>query len=340
MYIPRIKIPTGYSSVLDVTDTQTAIIVTSNTLGEEMCMKLDLSQVVSPILTQTGSGYQDDLFGTEKPVEFDAPSTGEKKIQILHDNCKWRREYLTKRNFSIGTGVYSVLECAIRREETIDNTHSILINNATWEKVICTQNRNLAYLKGEIQKIVAALNKTQNKLIDCFPKLMPYFSNDCCMISSQELEDRYPNCDPPEREYLFGKKCGIMFCVIGIGYPLRSGHPHGYRTPDYDDWNLNYDLLVYYPPLDQVIEIGGGGIRVGANELRKQLNESSIQICTDTPYHKKILSGEMLLTVGGAMGLNRITMILTNKCHIGEVKPSIWDSDTIATCERSGVELL
>lgn len=332
--------PANYCPVLSFEETNEAINIIRIEFEKRLCKYLNLKKVISPIVVEASSGFQDDLSGIERPVEFDCPAL-EKDIQILQDNCKWRRLCLSQHHYLPGHGILSSLDTAIRRDEAlVDNIHSIVVNNITWERVIETSDRNLSYLKGEILKCIFALCETQEVIKKEYPLLNTYFDENVSFVTCQELEDMYSSSLPSEREYLYVKDCNGIVCLLQIGGRLKSGVIHGFRSPDYDDWTLNFDILVYYPLIDKVIEIGGGGIRVTGEELKFQVQEVGWNKKIDTPYHKAILNNEFIPTVGGAFGGDRIAMILTNKCHIGEVRPSVWDSNTILECIEKGIPLM
>ena len=336
----RTYIPDNYSSVLNIHDTQAALHLIRSSFRTQLCQQLNLTPVIAPTIIEVGLGLQDNLSGNERPVEFDAPPTGGKIIQVLQDNCKWRRTYLSKHHFVSGAGIYASLDAGIRRDEAyLDNTHSLIINNDTWEISISENDRNLTYMKECVSKAVHALFLTQQYICTLFPTLQPYISDNVQFVSAQELENMYPHLSSDERETEFAKLHKTI-CVTNIGYPLESGKPHGIRSPDYDDWNLDFDILVYYPPLQKAIEIGGGGIRVTAEELLKQMHHMGWDNNLKSPYHRSILDGSLLPTIGGAFGGDRICMVLTGKVHIGEVRPSVWDNHTLEVCKRNNIDLM
>ena len=323
----RKEINMKYRPVVDFMSTNDIIIELEELWMKKMSMALNLRRVISPSLIEVGSGLQDNLNG-EKPVEFYS-SAVDKTIQVLQDDCKWRRMFLSNHSFGIGNGILCTLNTAIRKEESVcDNIHSILINNLTWEIVIDEAQRNMTLIENLITKILSVLCDLQDFVQNQYPELKAYISREVSFVSASELEELYPDLSPDERECKYGKEHSSTFCVTQIGYPLKSGLPHGKRTPDYDDWNLNFDILVYYPPLGKSIEIGGGGIRVMKEQLSKQIAFSKWTGNIDTPYHSAILHNKLSPTIGGALGKARIEMILLNKLHIGEVAHSIWDKKT------------
>ncbi len=333
------NISKDYTPLLNVLETNKATIFIRNLFKQYLCKKLHLTEIVSPSIIESGNGFQDDLNGIERPVKFDIPFFN-KQGEILQDNCKWRRAFLSKNNFPSHTGIYATLDCGLRRDESIlDNTHSIIINNATWEIVIDEKDRTIKFLQNTVKKIMKQLYLVQEKLNKEYPKLKKFFTESITFLTSQELENLYPNLSPSERETEWTKTNKNNLCVMKIGYPLNSGKPHDKRSPDYDDWELNFDILVYYSILDKAIEIGGGGIRVTKDELIKQCNNVNYKVNLKTNYHQSILNDLYKKTMGGAFGGDRICMIMLNKCHIGEIRPSIWDNDTISKFKNIGIDL-
>ncbi len=330
-------VPDNYRNILSLDETQDSIEFIKKNLEANLCDKLNLQKVVSPIIIECGLGMQDELNGTERPVQFDISSIN-KQAQILQDNCKWRRLYLSNSEVK-SDGIFSILEAGIRRDEgTLDNIHSTVINNMTWEKRIAMENRNIKYLQTIIRNIAKCIYKVELQLLKQYPNLSQIVDDNINFITTQELEDLYPNLTPEERETEYGKTHKGIFCILKIGYPLKSGIPHGKRSPDYDDWNLDFDILVYYDVLDRAVEIGGGGIRVTKEELIKQMDFLKWDI--NNQYCQSIIEGTLIPTVGGALGTDRICMVLLNKCHIGEVRPSIWDNETYDICQKRNVKIL
>ncbi len=330
-------IPDNYRNILNLDETQDSIEFIKKNLEDNLCSKLRLQRVVSPIIIECGLGMQDELNGTERPVQFDISSIN-KQVQILQDNCKWRRLYLSNSEVK-SDGIFSILEAGVRRDEgTLDNIHSAVINNMTWERRIAIENRNIEYLESVIRNIAKSLYKVEQRLLNHYPNLSQVFDENINFITSQELEDLYPNLTPEERENEYGRTHKGIYCILKIGYPLKSGIPHGKRSPDYDDWDLNFDILVYYDVLDRAVEIGGGAIRVTKEELLKQMNFLHWDI--NNQYCKSIIDGTLVPTIGGALGTDRICMVLLNKCHIGEIRPSVWDDKTYEICQKKKVKLL
>ena len=331
-------IPEGYRSCLDLYQTQNAISLIKRTFQDTLSTILSLKRVSAPLFVQPGVGLNDNLNGIERPVTFDIPFTGG-NAEIVQSLAKWKRYALYKYQFFPGNGLYTDMN-AIRRDEELDNLHSIYVDQWDWEKVITRENRNEELLRDVVTKIVRCVCFTGDVVKAKYPELvMPEFTRDVTFVRSQELLDMYPDKDPQIREYLFTKEHGTVF-VEQVGGKLSDGKPHDKRSPDYDDWSLNGDILFYYPLLDCVMEISSMGIRVDAESLRTQLEISG---CTDRAglmYHRMVSDGTLPLTIGGGIGQSRLCMLLLNKAHIGEVQASVWDENTLKMCEDAGVILL
>ena len=337
MYMNKIYIPQGYKPVLDAYDTQRAIAYIKQTFQEEFSSALNLKRVSAPLFVTEDSGLNDNLNGHQRAVTFDVPAVGT-DAQVVHSLAKWKRLALKRYHFGIGGGLYTDMN-AIRREEELDNIHSIYVDQWDWEKIITPENRNLDYLKLIVRAIVRAICNTNDRLHVRYPQLRTELSPDVVFITSQELEDMYPELTGSEREREF-VRVHKTACIMQIGRKLRSGKPHDDRAPDYDDWNLNCDIFFWDAVLDRALEISSMGIRVDAQALDRQLSESGCDDRRDLPFHKMLLAGELPLTIGGGIGQSRLSMLMMGCCHIGEVQSSIWDSETIAACEAAGVPLL
>jgi len=333
----RIKLPEGYKSRLDAYQTQRAIEFIKRTFQRELSHALNLKRVSAPLFVEESSGLNDDLNGCERPVSFDIPAVGTNG-QVVHSLAKWKRLALKRYGFSEGEGLYTDMN-AIRRDEELDNLHSIYVDQWDWEKVITPETRNLTYLKRTVNAIVDAICETSDMLSAAFPQLEPELSNNVSFITTQELEDRYPDLTPSERENAYLKEHHTAF-IMQIGGKLRSGRKHDGRAPDYDDWSLNGDLFFYDKVLDRAMEISSMGIRVDPETLDKQLTEAGCDERRTLPFHSMLLSGELPLSVGGGIGQSRLCMLLMGCAHIGEVQSSIWDAETVAECEKHGVRLL
>lgn len=333
------RIPEGYKSALSIYDTQKAISLLKRLFIDRLAGKLNLYRVSAPLFVQSNLGMNDDLNGVERPVSFDIANT-DKEAQVVHSLAKWKRMALKRYEFFPGKGIYTDMN-AIRRDEEMDNLHSIYVDQWDWEKVIEEENRNLDFLKTQVDKIVAAICDTQDTLHSLYPQLAlgGKVQRKVTYLSAQDLEDIYPTLSPKERENAAAKEYGTVF-ISAIGGVLQSGTVHDGRAPDYDDWSLNGDILVWYEPLNCAIEISSMGIRVNEASLAKQLAIAGCEDRKGLLYHKMLLNGELPLTIGGGIGQSRISMILLNKVHIGEVQVSIWDDQTTEACEKAGVMLL
>ncbi len=333
----QIYIPEGYRPVLDEYDTQRAIAYIKQTFQTEFSEALNLKRVSAPLFVTQASGLNDNLNGYERPVSFDVPAVGA-DVQVVHSLAKWKRLALKQYNFSIGNGLYTDMN-AIRRDEELDNIHSIYVDQWDWEKIITRENRNLDYLKLIVRAIVRAICNTNDRLHVRFPQLRVELSPDVAFVTSQELEDLYPDLDGHGREYAF-VKAHKTACIIGIGGKLRSGKPHDGRAPDYDDWNLNCDIFFWDDVLDRPLEISSMGIRVDAEALDRQLTEAGCDDRRALPFHQMLLKDELPLTIGGGIGQSRLSMLMMGCAHIGEVQSSVWDAETLNTCRQAGVRLL
>ena len=332
-----VYIPQGYQPILNEYDTQRAIAYIKQTFQEEFSSALNLKRVSAPLFVAEDSGLNDDLNGFERPVGFDVPAVGS-SVVVVHSLAKWKRLALKRYRFSVGNGLYTDMN-AIRRDEELDNIHSIYVDQWDWEKIITKENRNLDYLKLIVKSIVRAICNTNDRLHVRFPQLRVNLSPDVSFITTQELEDLYPDLNDHQRENAYVKEHPTA-CIMQIGGKLRSGKPHGGRAPDYDDWNLNCDIFFWNEVLGQALEISSMGIRVDEEALERQLVLSGCESRRELPFHKMLLAGELPLTIGGGIGQSRLSMLMMGCAHIGEVQSSVWDHDTIEACEKAGVRLL
>ncbi len=333
----RIYIPEGYRPALDAYDTQRAIAYIKENFQQEFAAALNLKRVSAPLFVTKDSGLNDDLNGYERAVGFDVPAVG-MDAQVVHSLAKWKRLALKRYHFSIGNGLYTDMN-AIRRDEVLDNIHSVYVDQWDWEKIITRENRNLEYLKLIVRAIVRAICDTNDRLHVRFPQLRVELSRDVAFITSQELEDLYPELDGHGRERAF-VKAHPTACILQIGRKLRSGKPHDGRAPDYDDWNLNCDIFFWDEVLDRPLEISSMGIRVDEAAMDRQLRESGCDDRRELPFHKMLLNGKLPLTIGGGIGQSRLSMLMMGCAHIGEVQSSIWDRETVEACEKAGIPLL
>ncbi len=330
-------IPQGYKSVLNLYETQEAIQTIKKLFQGNLSHALNLKRVSAPLFVDSGSGLNDNLNGVERPVAFDVFETGD-EAEVVQSLAKWKRLALKRYAFPVGTGLYTDMN-AIRRDETLDNLHSIYVDQWDWEKVIREEDRTMQTLKDTMERIVSAICVTLDMLRWTYPQLPVRLDRNVSFITSQELEDLYPNLTPKEREYRY-VRAHPTSCILQIGVPLRSGKPHDGRAPDYDDWTLNGDIMFYHEVLDCALEISSMGIRVSPASLDEQLTVAHADDRRALPFHQMLLNNELPLTMGGGIGQSRLCMLLLNKAHIGEVQSSYWDPDTRRICQEAGVTLL
>ena len=330
-------IPKGYQSALGMYDTQTAIGLLKRTFEERLCLALNLKRVSAPLFVDPTTGLNDDLSGVERAVQFDLKETGKNAV-VVHSLAKWKRMALAVYGFSEGEGLYTDMN-AIRRDEEMDNLHSVYTDQWDWEKIITRETRNLDYLKKVVQGIVGAICDTLDYLKCRYPQLSVELVRTVKFITSQELEDLYPNMTGKERENAITKEYKTVF-LMQIGDKLKSGKPHDNRAPDYDDWTLNGDILFWNDVLGCAFEISSMGIRVDEQSLGEQLTKANANERRNFPFHKALLAGELPLTMGGGIGQSRLSMLLLNKAHIGEVQVSLWDEETKRVCKENGIVLL
>ena len=330
-------LPERYQPALGLYETQKAIGLIKNIFQVKLCAALHLKRVTAPLFVDPATGLNDDLNGVERPVGFDIPAVGIEG-QVVHSLAKWKRLALHDYNFFVGNGLVADMN-AIRRDEELDNLHSIYVDQWDWEKVIDESTRNEAYLKDTVRRIVSAICGTLDELKWQFSSLDTDLCRDVFFLTAQELEDMYPQLTPKEREGVITKKHRTVF-IQQIGGKLKSGKPHDGRAPDYDDWSLNGDLLFWHEPLECALEISSMGIRVDPESLDKQLTEAGCDNRRKLPFHKMLLNGELPLTIGGGIGQSRLCMLLLGKAHIGEVQASLWDEETKRLCKEAGIVLL
>ncbi len=333
----KVTIPKNYRSSLGLYDTQTAIGLLKRTFEERLCLALNLKRVSAPLFVDPTTGLNDDLSGKERPVRFDLKETGKDAV-VVHSLAKWKRMALAIYGFSAGEGLYTDMN-AIRRDEEMDNLHSVYTDQWDWEKIITRETRNLDYLKKVVQGIVGAICDTLDFLKCRYPQIDVELCRAVSFITSQELEDLYPDLDGKGRENAYVKEHKTAF-IMQIGDVLKSGKPHDGRAPDYDDWKLNGDILFWDDVLDCAMEISSMGIRVDQNSLSAQLRKAGVEERKNLPFHKALLEGKLPLTIGGGIGQSRLSMLLLGKAHIGEVQVSLWDEETKALCKQNGIVLL
>lgn len=330
-------IPEGYKSLLGVYDTQKAIGLLKRLFEDQLAAKLNLFRVSAPLFLEEASGLNDNLNGYERPVLFDIPQAG-KEAQVVQSLAKWKRMALYRYGFKADEGLYTDMN-AIRRDDDMDNIHSVFVDQWDWERVITKEERNLGFLKMIVQRIVDAVIDTHNQIKRAFPALTRTLDREIFYITAQELEDKYPRLSPKEREYAVSREHHTVF-LMQIGGALKSGIRHDGRAPDYDDWTLNGDLLFWNDLLNAPLELSSIGIRVDAESLKRQLELSSAQERMKYEYHRLVSEGVLPLTIGGGIGQSRICMLLLEKLHIGEVQASYWGKDVLAACKAGGVDIL
>jgi len=333
----KLTVPDNYKSFLSIYETQTAIGVIKRIFEENLTQNLNLKRVSAPLFVEPQSGLNDDLNGIERPVEFDIKETG-KTAQIVHSLAKWKRMALHKYGFPAGEGIYTDMN-AIRRDEEMDNLHSIYVDQWDWEKVITREARNIDLLKMTVIAIVNAICDTEKKINETYPALKTNLSRNVKFITTQQLEDMYPQMSPKERENTYLEEHKTAF-IMQIGDVLKSGNKHDGRAPDYDDWTLNGDIFFWNDILNCAIEVSSMGIRVDEKSLDSQLSKANCDARRSLPFHKALLAGELPLTMGGGIGQSRLCMLLLEKAHVGEVQVSVWDEETIKGCEAAGIKLL
>ena len=333
----KVIVPEGYRPVLGSYDLQRAIALTKDIFQAEFTQNLQLKRVSAPLFVKSSSGLNDDLSGKERAVAFDIPAIGD-YAQVVHSLAKWKRLALDKYGFAVHEGLYTDMN-AIRRDEALDNIHSIYVDQWDWERIITKEDRTVAYLKETVQSIVDVICDASDALKKAFPQICVELCRQVSFITSQELEDLYPDNTPEQREYLYAKEHKTIF-VMQIGDKLRSGSSHGNRAPDYDDWTLNGDIIFWNDLLGIAFEISSMGIRVDPAALDSQLTKAGCDHRRELPFHKMLLNNELPLTIGGGIGQSRLCMLLIGCAHIGEVQTSLWDDETLQICKEHGIPLL
>lgn len=334
----RLIIPKNYESELDLHDTQIAIKTIKDFFQGLLAQRLRLARVSAPLFVDPMDGLNDNLNGYERPVSFGIKEQDDKPAEVVHSLAKWKRYALKKYGFTLGEGIYTDMN-AIRRDEDTDNIHSIFVDQWDWEKVISKEDRNLEYLKETVRTIYKCLRKTEQFMAIQYDYIDLILPKEIFFITTQELEDMYPDKTGKEREYLISKEKGAV-CLMQIGDKLASGEPHDGRAPDYDDWALNADIIVYYPVLDISLELSSMGIRVDRKALMEQLEKANCLERAQLPFHKAVLKDELPYTIGGGIGQSRMCMFFLRKAHIGEVQSSLWPADVVEECEVNGIKLL
>lgn len=339
--------PTGYKALLDTKQTEQAIKQIKDFFQENLSTELRLSRVTAPLFVLQGLGINDDLNGVERPVTFPIKDLGDAKAEVVHSLAKWKRLTLAEYHIEPGYGIYTDMN-AIRADEELDNLHSLYVDQWDWEAVITREERTLSYLKNVVERIYAAILRTEYLTCETYKEIKPFLPRKIHFIHSEELLQMYPNLSPKEREDAICKKYGAVF-IIGIGGKLSDGKKHDGRAPDYDDWStvaedgragLNGDILIWYPVLERSFELSSMGIRVDQEALLRQLKLEGKEDRKQLFFHRQLLDGRLPLSIGGGIGQSRLCMVILHKAHIGEIQASIWPDDMRAECAQLGMPLI
>ncbi|MBS1006116.1 aspartate--ammonia ligase [Levilactobacillus brevis] len=331
-------IPDSYDPKLSVKDTQRAIRYIRETFQDEFGAQLNLSRLSAPMFVEKSTGLNDNLNGIEQPVSFTMQDMGDSQIEIVHSLAKWKRVALKRYGFNLHEGLYTNMN-AIRKDEDLDNFHSVYVDQWDWEKVITKEERTLDTLKQTVRQIFKVIKHMEHEVWYKFPEAVHHLPDEIHFITTQELEDRFPDLTPRERENAITQELGCVF-LMQIGGALKSGKRHDGRAPDYDDWQLNGDILFWYEPLKQAIEISSMGIRVDAESMQRQLKIADAEDRLSLPYHQMVLHEEVPFTIGGGIGQSRLCMLLLGKAHVGEVQAALWPQAMIDQCEAANIHLL
>jgi aspartate--ammonia ligase len=331
-------IPEGYKPLLNIRQTEHAIKKIKDFFENALSRELNLTRVSAPLFVLTGTGLNDNLNGIERPVSFNIRDMGEKEVEIIHSLAKWKRIALHRYGFEVGEGLYADMN-AIRRDEVLDNIHSIYVDQWDWEKIITKEERTLKTLVDTVEKIYKVFKETEEAITQLYPILRRFLPDKIAFITTQELEDSFPLLAPKEREQAIAKEKGAVF-IMKIGGELVSGIKHDGRAPDYDDWELNGDIIFWYPILNTALELSSMGIRVDEDALDRQLKISNCEYRKEFPFHKMLLDKKLPYTIGGGIGQSRICMFFLQKAHIGEVQSSVWPEDMLRECSAAKINIL
>lgn len=343
----RYSVPADYRPLLSVRETEVAIRRIKSFFQENLAFELNLTRVTAPLFVPADTGLNDNLNGVERPVSFPVKALGESRAEIVQSLAKWKRVRLADGNFCPGEGIYTDMN-AIRPDETLDNLHSLYVDQWDWERIMRPEERKLDFLEAIVRRIYAVVVRTERYIAHHYPLIQPILPEEITFIHSEDLLERYPHLAPQERERAACREHGAVF-IIGIGAALRDGLPHDSRAPDYDDWStptkngyrgLNGDILVYYPLLDCAYELSSMGIRVDAVALLRQLELCSELERRELWFHRRLLAGELPQTIGGGIGQSRLCMFYLRKVHIGEIQCGLWPAEMIEACRQMGVVLL
>ncbi len=334
----KFNIPENYKSELNLYETQVAIKTVKDFFQSLLAERLHLLRVSAPLFVDPDSGLNDNLNGVERPVTFDIKHQNEREAEIVHSLAKWKRFALKKYGFSVGEGLYTDMS-AIRRDEEVDNIHSIYVDQWDWEKIIAQKDRNIDTLKDTVRTVYKVLRKTEKYMSIHYDYIEEILPHDIFFVTTKDLEEMFPDYTPKEREYYIAKAKGAV-CIMQIGDILENGEPHDGRAPDYDDWSLNADIIVYYPVLDIALELSSMGIRVDKDALLSQLDKAGCPERAELPFHKAVIKEEVPYTIGGGIGQSRICMFFLRKAHIGEVQCSLWPDEVMQGANEKGLQLL
>ncbi len=334
----QLTIPKDYDPVLTLRQTQEAIKYIRDTFQKELGKELGLSRISAPLFVEKSSGLNDDLNGSEKAVSFTMKEMGDETIEVVHSLAKWKRMALKKYGFQMHEGLYTNMN-AIRKDEELDNLHSAYVDQWDWEKIIDESERNVETLKEHVEQIFKVIKHMEHEVWYKYPQAVNHLPERIHFVTSQQLLDIYPNMTPRERENAITRELGCVF-VMKIGSRLSNGEKHDGRAPDYDDWQLNGDILFWYEPLQQALEISSMGVRVDEKALHEQLEAEECLEREELPFHKAILNKELHYTIGGGIGQSRLCMLLLKKAHIGEVQASLWPQEMIDLCAENNIPLL
>ncbi|MCR4587115.1 MAG: aspartate--ammonia ligase [Lachnospiraceae bacterium] len=334
----QITIPKGYKSALSLHETQIAIKTVKDCFQDLLSERLNLQRVSAPLFVDPATGLNDNLNGVERPVAFDIKEQEGRQAEIVHSLAKWKRYALDRYGFAVGEGLYTDMN-AIRRDEDTDNIHSIFVDQWDWEKIIRRDDRNLKFLQDTVRSVYKVLRKTEKYMAIQYDYIEEILPPDIFFITTQELADMFPDNTPKEREYFIAKAKGAV-CIMQIGDVLENGEKHDGRAPDYDDWTLNGDIVVYYPVLDIALELSSMGIRVDKDALLGQLEKAGCMERAELPFQKAIINNDLPYTIGGGIGQSRICMFFLRKAHIGEVQSSLWPADVMDEAKKAGIHLL
>ncbi|MFA4045474.1 aspartate--ammonia ligase [Prevotella sp. PCHR] len=343
----KLIVPEDYVSLLGMRQTEQGIKLIKEFFQQNLSTELRLRRVTAPLFVLKGLGINDDLNGVERPVTFPIKDLGEAEAEVVHSLAKWKRLTLAEYEVEPGYGIYTDMN-AIRADEELDNLHSLYVDQWDWEAVITAEQRNIDFLKSTVRRIYAAILRTEFLVCERYPQIKPFLPEDIRFIYSEDLLAMYPDKDAKERENLICKKYGAVF-VIGIGGSIGGGEPHDGRAPDYDDWTtestpghhgLNGDILIWYPVLGKAVELSSMGIRVDGEALMCQLELKGQTERASLYFHKKLLDGELPLSIGGGIGQSRLCMVLLHKAHLGEIQASIWPDEMKKECEEAGMMII